>query len=288
MGVLNVTPDSFSDGGRFLDPAAAVEQAAAMVREGAAVIDIGGESTRPGAEPVSADEQARRVVPVIRGIREQSGAAGRVPISIDTSLVAVATAALHAGADIINDVTAGRDPRNGTAADAGTLALAGRQHVPIILMHMRGEPGTMQQAPHYDDVVREVGAFLKSRAGAAAAAGCAPGQVMLDPGIGFGKTLEHNVALLRALSELVAMGYPVLVGASRKRFLRVVGRAASEAERALAQQPGRGTEAELLGGTCAVTAWSAQCGVQLIRCHDVAANARAAAVGAAMGAAVAG
>jgi len=310
MGVLNVTPDSFSDGGAFLDPARAVDHAAAMVGQGAAVIDIGGESTRPGAEPVSADEQVQRVVPVIEAIRAAAGALGGIPISVDTSLCDVARQALDAGADIINDVQAGRDPRNprnprnprdprnprnprprnlpktsggADGASEPMFALAAERGVPIILMHMLGRPGTMQQAPVYDDVVAEVVGFLQDRAAAAEACGVDRSRVMLDPGIGFGKTLDHNVALLRALAELVGLGYPVLVGASRKRFLRVVGRAASEAERALAREPGRGTEAELLGGTCAVTAWAAGCGVQLIRCHDIAGNARAAAVGAALG-----
>jgi len=291
MGVLNVTPDSFSDGGDFIDPQRAVDHAAAMVEQGAAVIDIGGESTRPGAEPVSADQQVDRVVPVIEAVRRAGGKLGATPISIDTSLVAVADAALRAGADLINDVHAGRDPRNlpdgkrsPDDVSEPVFALAAQRDAPIILMHMLGQPGTMQQRPTYDNVLSEVIDFLRGRAAAAEQCGLPRERIMLDPGIGFGKTLEHNVALLRGLPELVALGYPVLVGASRKRFLRVVGRDTSEAERALARQPDAGTSAELLGGTCAVTAWAAQCGAALIRCHDVAENARAAAVGRALGA----
>jgi dihydropteroate synthase len=199
MGVLNVTPDSFSDGGSFLDPGAAVARAHQMAAEGADLIDVGGESTRPGAAPVEEQEELRRVMPVI----ERLAAGGAVPLSIDTSKEAVARAAIGAGAVLVNDVTALR-------AEAG---------VDVCLVHMRGEPRTMQDDPRYEDVVSEVAAFLEERLGFAVAAGIPEEHVWLDPGIGFGKTLEHNLELLRRLDEIAALGRPVVVGVSRKRFL---------------------------------------------------------------------
>ena len=204
MGVLNVTPDSFSDGGRYLDPAAAVARGRAMADEGADILDVGGESSRPGARPVDPAEEAARVVPVIRALREGGG----IPVSVDTRRASVARAAIEAGADIVNDIGALGDPDM-----AGVVREAGAG---LVLMHMQGRPETMQAAPTYDDVVEEVSAFLRRRLAEAGAAGIPPGAVVLDPGIGFGKTLEHNLALLARLDALAAAGRPVLIGVSRK------------------------------------------------------------------------
>ncbi len=212
MGVLNVTPDSFSDGGRYADPAAAIEQGHALVAAGADLLDVGGESTRPGAEPVDAAEELRRVVPVVTGLAGETP----VPISVDTTKAAVAAAALDAGATIVNDVSAGR-------FEPELLAVAAARGAGVVLMHMRGEPRTMQDAPTYDDVVAEVGVFLVERTAAARAAGVGDDAICVDPGIGFGKTLGHNLELLARLRELVArVDAPVLVGTSRKRFLGAV------------------------------------------------------------------
>jgi dihydropteroate synthase len=208
MGVVNVTPDSFSDGGAFLDPVAAVEQGLRLAAEGADVLDVGGESTRPGSDPVPLDVELGRVLPVIEGLAAQT----EVPISIDTVKAEVARRALAAGATFVNDVTALRhDPDM-----AGVVAGAG---VPVCLMHMLGEPKTMQDDPRYTDVVAEVAAFLAERTEFAVASGISAAQICIDPGIGFGKTLEHNLSLLRHLDELAAIGPPVLIGASRKSFL---------------------------------------------------------------------
>ena len=210
MGVVNVTPDSFSDGGVHLDPEVAAEAARRMLAEGAAIVDVGGESTRPGSEGVSAEEELRRVEPVLEALR---GA----PVSIDTTKAAVASRALELGAELVNDVTALR----GDSELAGVVADAGAY---LCLMHMQGEPRTMQAAPRYDDVVAEVAAFLEERLAFAVAQGIAEELVCLDPGIGFGKTVEHNVELVRRLDELAALGRPVLVGLSRKSSLgRVLG-----------------------------------------------------------------
>jgi dihydropteroate synthase len=206
MGALNVTPDSFSGDGRYADPGSAVTRGLEMLEEGADLVDVGGESTRPGAEPVAAEEELRRVIPVVRGL----AAAGAV-VSVDTAKAEVAAAALRAGAAVVNDVTALGDP-----AMAGVVAAAGAG---LVLLHMQGTPRTMQEDPRYEDVVAEVARFLAGRAAAAQAAGIDPARLCLDPGIGFGKGLEHNLALLRGIPELAALGYPVLVGASRKRFL---------------------------------------------------------------------
>ena len=211
VGVLNVTPDSFSDGGAHLDPGAAAGAARRMVDEGAALVDVGGESTRPGSEGVSLDEELRRVVPVLEAI------AGDLPVSIDTAKAKVARRALELGAVLVNDVTALRgDPElAGVVADAGAY---------LSLTHMRGEPRTMQDDPRYDDVVADVARFLEERLAFATANGIREERICLDPGIGFGKTVEHNLELLARLDELVALGRPVLIGASRKRFLgRVLG-----------------------------------------------------------------
>jgi dihydropteroate synthase len=250
MGVVNVTPDSFSDGGRFLDAERAIAQGRELVRAGAGILDIGGESTRPGAEPVGVDEELRRVLPVVEALV----ADGAVPISIDTSKAAVAEAALRAGATIVNDVTAG-------LADPELLGVVAAAGAALVLMHMQGEPRTMQHAPHYDNVTREVAAHLNERVEAARSAGIRADALMVDPGIGFGKTAAHNLALLARLSELVAaVGVPVVVGASRKTFLGTITGEARPAERDDA--------------TLATTVWSFTHGARVVRVHDVASSAR--------------
>ncbi|MBN2113533.1 MAG: dihydropteroate synthase [Acidimicrobiia bacterium] len=206
MGALNVTPDSFSDGGHYAEAEAAVRRGLEMLSQGADLVDVGGESTRPGAAPVTAAEELRRVLPVVRAL----AGAGAV-VSIDTSKAEVAAAALEAGAAVVNDITALGDPEM-----AEVVAVAGAG---VVLMHMQGTPRTMQDDPHYDDVLAEVAAFLAGRAAVAVAGGIAADTICVDPGIGFGKRLEHNLALLAGVPRLAAMGYPVLVGASRKRFL---------------------------------------------------------------------
>ncbi len=241
MGVLNVTPDSFSDGGRWTDPEAALARGLEMRAEGADVVDVGGESTRPGAEPVGEDEERRRVVEVVAAL------ARHVSVSIDTRSAAVAEAALAAGATLVNDVSASLWPV-AAAGGAGWVA-----------MHMQGDPSTMQRAPSYGDVVAEVQSFLLDRARQARTAGVA--EVWIDPGIGFGKTLEHNLALLRHLDRLVATGVPVLVGASRKRFLGALLGDAPPDDR--------------LEGSVAVAVWAALSGVDMVRVHDVAATVHA-------------
>jgi dihydropteroate synthase len=246
MGVVNVTPDSFSDGGRYLDPAAAVAHALELEREGAAILDLGGESTRPGADPVLAAEERRRVLPVIEEI---VGAGVRVQISIDTSKAAVAEAALGAGATLVNDVTAFR-------ADRGIAALVAASGADCCLMHMLGEPRTMQRDPRYDDVVSEVKAFLEERIAFAISAGIAEERILVDPGIGFGKTAAHNLELLNRLGEIVALGRPVVVGTSRKSFLGTLA-------------GGRATD-ERLAGTIATNVMAFERGATVFRVHDVA------------------
>jgi len=243
MGIVNVTPDSFSDGGTFLDPTAAIEHGLRLVGEGADILDVGGESTRPGAEPVSEQEEVRRVVPVVRELAARSG----VPVSIDTSKAAVAQAALAAGATIVNDISALRlDPRLG--------AVVARSGAALVIMHMQGTPRTMQQAPHYDDLLGEVIADLAAGVGRAAAAGVEPDRILVDPGIGFGKSLEHNLELLDRLGELAVLGRAILVGPSRKAF---IGR--------LLDLPA----AERLEGTIAACCCAADRGAHLVRVHDV-------------------
>jgi len=256
MGVVNVTPDSFSDGGEFLDAAAAVAHCVRLAGEGAAILDVGGESTRPGAAPVSVAEELRRVVPVLEGIAATAWRGERPQVSIDTSKAAVAEAALAAGATIVNDVTALR----GDPAMAELIASSGAE---CCLMHMRGEPRTMQSDPSYDDVVDDVRAFLEQRIGAAVAAGIAERRIMLDPGIGFGKTLEHNLTLLRRLRELTSLGRPLLVGTSRKSFL---GRMLADA-RGLSEPV---APAERLAGTIATNVLAYERGASVLRVHDVA------------------
>ncbi len=246
MGVLNVTPDSFSDGGQFDQAEAAVNHARAMVGSGAHLIDIGGESTRPGSSPVPEDEQIRRVVPVVGAIQTLSLP---VTISIDTTRAAVAEAALDAGAHVVNDVSAGRD-------DPGLLPLLAARRVPVILMHMQGTPVTMQADPHYADVTADVIAFLKDRVAAAVSAGIDPSDVLVDPGIGFGKTLRHNLELLRRLRELAdALEKPVVLGTSRKGF---IGHITGEDE-----------PSHRLFGTAATVAWGVANGAGVLRVHDV-------------------
>jgi len=253
MGILNVTPDSFSDGGRHLDPDAAVAHGLRMLDEGADILDIGGESTRPGSDPVPPEEQQRRVLDVIRRLRERLPAS--VPLSIDTTWASVARAALASGADWINDTSAGLD-------DPDMLPLAAELQVPIVLMHRRGVPRTMQDAPQYRDVVAEVRDHLAARAEAALAAGVRPEAILLDPGIGFGKTLEHNLALMANLGSLVELGFPIVLGASRKRFLGALCKDVPPEQR--------------LAATCATTALGVMQGVSIFRVHDVAANRQAA------------
>jgi dihydropteroate synthase len=244
MGVVNVTPDSFSDGGRFLEPTAAVAHGVRLAGEGAAILDVGGESTRPGAEPVGAGEERRRVVPVVEGLAA-AGTGAR--LSIDTSKAEVARAALDAGASYVNDVTAFR----GDPAIAGLVAERG---VECCLMHMLGEPRTMQEDPRYDDVVCDVKAFLEQRLAFAVGEGVPEERVTLDPGIGFGKTLEQNLELLRRLDEIAAIGRPVLVGTSRKSFLgRLTGREVDDR----------------LAGTIATNVLAYARGASVFRVHDV-------------------
>jgi dihydropteroate synthase len=250
MGVVNVTPDSFSDGGLYFDSGTAVEHGRVLAASGAAILDVGGESTRPGAAAVPAEEELRRVVPVIRGLAELgSGAA----ISVDTSKASVASAALDAGATIVNDVTALR-------GDPEMAALVAERGSGLVLMHMVGDPRTMQDDPRYDDVVAEVREFLAERLAAAIAAGVEESRIWLDPGIGFGKTDAHNFELLRGLPELATLGRPLVVGTSRKSF---IGRT-----------DGSATD-ERLGGTIATSVLAAASGAAVLRVHDVKEMAQA-------------
>ncbi len=254
MGVVNVTPDSFSDGGRFLPVDAAIAHGLALIAEGADLLDIGGESTRPGADAVSVDDEIARIVPVITGLR----AATDRPISIDTRKAAVAEAAIKAGASLWNDVTA-------LSGDPAALATAARLGVPVILMHMQGEPQTMQADPRYGDVVAEVCAYLVERANLAMVAGVAREAISLDPGIGFGKTLNHNLTLLAHLDALKALGFPVVLGVSRKRFIQGLDPSATE-------------PTDRLGGSIAAALAGARAGVDVLRVHDVGPTAQALAV----------
>jgi dihydropteroate synthase len=254
IGILNVTPDSFSDGGNFLDPGAAAEHAASLLDEGAGIIDVGGESTRPGSDPVPQEEEVRRVVPVISRI---IAARPEAVISVDTYRSATAAAALDAGASIVNDVTALRgDPR--------MISVVAEARCPVILMHMQGEPKTMQSEPRYTDVVREVKDFLRSRAEHAVATGVSQENIIVDPGIGFGKSLDHNLVLLRDLESIVDLGFPVLVGASRKSFIGSITGVQAAADRVF--------------GTVATTVLAYEKGATLFRVHDVRANSEALAV----------
>jgi dihydropteroate synthase len=243
MGILNVTPDSFYDGGRRPAPCKAIADAVALAEAGADIIDIGGESTRPGSKPVSAENELERVLPIFHGLRREVD----VPISIDTYKSRVARAALDAGADIVNDISALR-------FDPEMISLVAAERVPVVLMHMQGKPQTMQADPRYDDVVQEVKQFLIEQMQQALSQGIEPANIVLDPGIGFGKTLEHNLALLRELSELASVGQPLLVGASRKGFVGKI----------------LGVEAdERLEGSLAAAVAAALAGANIIRTHDV-------------------
>ncbi len=244
MGVLNVTPDSFSDGGQFLDTDKAIEHGLQMAADGAAIIDVGAESTRPGTKSVSADEQIERAIPVIKVLAKKVD----VPVSIDTYNIKVAKAALEAGATMLNDITALSDKRMGE--------LVAERQVPVVLMHMQGEPQTMQIEPKYDDVVSEVLQFLLERAKRAEQFGIDKGMIFIDPGIGFGKTLEHNLELLRNIDKFVAAGYRVLIGTSRKSFI--------------GQLTGKEKPADRIFGTAATVALCAAAGVSIVRVHDVA------------------
>ncbi|WP_331085143.1 dihydropteroate synthase [Phenylobacterium sp.] len=251
MGIVNATPDSFSDGGRFLDPAAALAHARRLIAEGADMLDVGAESTRPGAEPVPVELEIERIVPLVRAIRAESA----VPVSVDTMKPQVARAAVAAGAAIWNDVTALRHAPN-------SLHVAAELGCEVVLMHMQGEPRTMQAEPHYDDVVTEVAEFLAARAEAAMAAGVARERIWLDPGIGFGKhMLRHNLPLMAGLPRIVALGFPVLLGASRKSFIGALSGGAAPDQR--------------LGGSIAAALVGASAGVAAVRVHDVAETVQA-------------
>ena len=248
MGVINVTPDSFSDGGRFAGPEAAIAEAQRMAAQGASILDIGGESTRPGAAPVDPEAEAERILPVIAGLSD-------LPLSVDTRRASVAARALGAGAILVNDVSSGADPE--------MFPVVAAHGAGVVCMHMRGEPGTMQEDPSYADVVPEVEGILLARAGAAEAAGVARDRILIDPGIGFGKTLAHNLALLRALPRLAGHGLPVLVGPSRKSFLgQITGREVGDRQDAT---------------TAAITLCAFH-GAAVVRVHDVPAARDAAAV----------
>ena len=249
MGIVNVTPDSFSDGGRFLDAGRAVEHGLELAAAGAAVLDVGGESTRPGSQPVPAEEQRRRVVPVIRRLAAEAG----VPVSVDTTDASVAAAALEAGATVVNDVTAGR-------GDPEMLPLVAWAGAGYVFMHMQGMPATMQADPRYDDVVAEVGGFLAERRRAAREAGIRDDELVADPGLGFGKTVAHNLALLARLDDVVrAAGVPVLVGPSRKGFIGVAS-----------GPPGMPLPVDdREDGTLAAVVWALDHGASIVRVHDV-------------------
>jgi len=243
MGILNVTPDSFSDGGRFLGERAAVDHGVNMAESGADIVDVGGESTRPGSDPVGAEVEIERVVPVIERLARYLPG---IPISIDTRKAEVAAAALEAGATIVNDVSGGSDP--------AMFELASQHGAGIVLMHMRGDPKTMQVEPIYDDVVAEVHEYLRERVEAAEFAGVEPDRIVVDPGIGFGKDLDHNLALIRRIDAFLDLGRPVLVGPSRKRFLGT-----------LLDLP----EDQRVEGTAAAVAWMVSRGAHVVRVHDV-------------------
>jgi len=254
MGILNITPDSFSDGGAFLDTGAALEQARTLLAEGADLLDIGGESTRPGADPVSADEQLQRVVPVIRVLRRHLPAG--CLLSIDTTRSQVAKAAVAEGVNIVNDVSGGCD-------DPEMLGLLGALNLPVILMHRQGASSkTMQDNPVYADVIGEIKAFLLTQVSKAEAKGIASHNIILDPGIGFGKRREDNIAIMASLDEFVALGYPILLGTSRKRFMG-----------AICQEE---DPKQLLGATVATTVMGVMQGVRMFRVHDVKPNRQAA------------
>ncbi|MDO8737005.1 MAG: dihydropteroate synthase [Thermoleophilia bacterium] len=250
MGILNVTPDSFHDGGRYLNYVLAVTRAREMAAAGAGIIDVGGESTRPGAQPVAAEEELKRVIPVIEALAAHPG----IPVSIDTSKAAVARAALKAGASMINDVTALR-------GDSGMAAVAAEASCPICLMHMLGEPRTMQDDPQYGDVIADITAFFLERIDFAVSQGIKRENIIIDPGIGFGKTLVHNLEILRRLDDFGSIGLPLLIGVSRKRFIGMI-------------MGDEGTS-ERLPGTIAANLMAFEKGARIFRVHDVAENHQA-------------
>jgi len=257
MGVVNVTPDSFSDGGKYLDPAAAIEHGKRLAAEGAGILDLGAESSRPGSEPVSEEEEKRRLIPVLEGLRR---ALPDMPLSVDTTKAAVAAPALDAGADMINDISGG-------AFDPDLVPLCAQRGAPLVLMHSRGEPKTMQEAPSYDDCVAEVVAELRTRMEAAEAAGLGPGQIVVDPGFGFAKRPEDNLALIAHLEALSCLGYPILLGASRKRTIGALTGAPVE---------------DRLPGTLALHTAALLKGASILRVHDVREHAQALACAAAV------
>jgi len=259
MGILNVTPDSFSDGGRYCALEDALAHAQRMVSEGADVIDVGGESTRPGSEPISEEEQLQRVIPVIRMLR--SHLPPTILLSIDTTRSGVADAAIATGVNMVNDISAGMD-------DPEMFSLAAKTGVPLVLMHMQGSPKNMQESPGYLDVVEEVLMFLVERAEAAQEAGISHESIIIDPGIGFGKRRDDNLRLIKELRRFVATGYKVLLGASRKRFMGAIC--------------GEMCPSELVGATIATTVLGVSAGVTVFRVHDVKANRQAADVTAAV------
>lgn len=252
MGIVNITPDSFSDGGRFFNTTAAVDHGIALVAAGAHILDVGGESTRPFSEPVDADEEIQRVIPVIKALAAQVN----VPISIDTNKAVVARAALDAGASIINDISALR-------MDPDMARLVATSGVPVIVMHMLGTPRTMQQSPHYDDVVKEIRAFLASVADSAVTSGIPREMIIADPGIGFGKTVAHNLTLIDRLGDFADLGVPLLIGPSRKAFIRQLLKAPSEKD-----IPADSPEVET--GTQAAVAAAVLNGAHIVRVHNVA------------------
>lgn len=248
MGIVNVTPDSFSDGGKYFNTQSAVEHALKLASDGADILDIGGESSRPGAEPVPLDEEMRRTIPVIEGIKKSSN----VPISIDTTKAAVASRAIDAGAGMINDISAGR-------FDPEMFSVAAKSECTICLMHMQGEPRTMQAKPHYNDLIGEISSFLSARIEKAVDAGIARSNIIIDPGIGFGKTPEGNIEIIKNLNQFVKLGFPVLIGASNKSFIGKL----------------MGLDVEdRLEATLATLAIAADAGAAIVRVHDVAATRR--------------
>jgi dihydropteroate synthase len=257
MGVVNVTPDSFYDGGRHLDPAQAIAHGARLAREGAHILDVGAESSRPGSEPVSEEEEKRRLLPVIEGLQS---AAPEVPLSVDTTKSSVARAALDSGADLVNHISGG-------VLDPGIIPLCAERKVPLILMHLRGMPKTMQEAPHYEDVLAEVVLELRERVSKAEAAGIGPGFLAVDPGFGFGKEPEHNLALVAHLEALACLGHPIVVGASRKRTIGALTGAQAE---------------DRLPGTLALHAAALLKGASVLRVHDVKEHVQALACAAAL------
>jgi len=259
MGILNVTPDSFSDGGDYYNSEKAIQRAIEMVEQGATIIDIGGESTRPGAERVSVNDQLERVIPVIQGIRQSS--IKDIVISVDTTSFDVAKAALEAGANWLNDISAGDDSKLKGSDKEPMLSLAAKHNCPIVLMHRQGDSATMQNKPRYDDVCGEVNDYLRKRAQAALDTGISLDNIIVDPGIGFGKLFSHNLQLLAGLEPLVSLGYKVLLGTSRKKFLGEITGIENPQERVIA--------------TCATTALGVNAGVNIFRVHDVLENKQA-------------